>query len=144
MSTPILKSLKAEPGDEPDLSAYEPEHLDEEGRKVWDYYARNTPFWWAVSDLITVERYCTLVSVSRQAKREMDRALARDDDESGRDYTRFYGVFKSASLELKAAEYQLGLTPQGRAALKLPTAAAQVGREDDGEQDQEVLDPDDL
>lgn len=143
MSTPILKSLKAEPGDEPDMSAHQPD-LEEDAQKVWDYYAAHTPFWWAVSDLLTVERYCTLVAVSRQAKKQMDRALSRDNDDTGADYTRFYAVFKSANLELKAVEYQLGLTPQGRAALKLPTAAAQTNREDDGEPDEEILDPDDL
>lgn len=144
MSTPILKSLKAEPGDEPDMNAYEPVGLNEDARAVWDHFARKTPYWWAVSDLLTVERYCDLVGVVRAVRRKMDEALNRTDDDATHDYKTFYAILKSASLELKNLEYQLGLTPQGRAALKLPHGANQGEKEGDDEDGYGAINPDDL
>lgn len=142
MTTPILKSLKAQPGDEPDMADYTPVGLDSEGMKVWNHFVASTPFWWSESDLVTVERYCHLVATERAVRKVMN------DSNTNNEWKRYedaWKVMKPLAVELKAVEYSLGLSPQGRAALKLPSNAGQGKREDDNEDpEDEAMDPDEL
>lgn len=140
MSTPILKNLQADPDSAPDLLAYEPEGLEGAAREVWDHFAAATPYWWGTSDLMTVERYCFLIGVDRNVRATMNEAQRQNDFKR---YADAWSVMKSLSLELKNVEYSLGVTPQGRAALKLSHPDDQGARERPAE-DGAPMDPDDL
>lgn len=140
MSTPILKNLKADPTQKIDLSAHEPDGLVGNALAVWQHFVVNTPYWWSESDLLTIERYCFLIGADRTLRREMNSA---DEAEDYTEYGKLWKTMKSLSLELKNVEYSLGVTPQGRAALKLDYAEGQTGREDPGDTD-DPIDPEDL
>ncbi len=139
MSTPILKKLRADPDTTIDLTTHEPESLSAEAADVWGHFVANTPWWWSEADLLTIERYCYLMGVDRAVRRQMNDADKNDDFDR---YQSAWKVMKSLSLELKNVEYALGVSPQGRAALKLDWDPEQPGREDgEGE---EPTDPADL
>ena len=140
MSTPILKTLQADPDSVPDLEAHTPAGLEGAALEVWDHFVRNTPYWWSVSDLLTVERYCFLIGVDRNVRTAMNTA------QQGNDFKRYadgWAVMKSLSIELKNVEYSLGVTPQGRAALKLAHPDNQMDRETP-EDSGDPIDPADL
>ncbi len=139
MSTPILKNLKADPDTTVDLTAHYPAELSKEAMEVWDQLAANTPWWWSEADLFTVERYCYLIGTDRVVRRQMNQA---DNDGNFNRYKSAWSIMKALSLELKSVEYALGVSPQGRAALKLDWDPEQPNREEgDGE---EPVDPADL
>ncbi len=43
MSTPILKTLRADPSTTVDLSAHKPENLSDEATAVWEHFIQDTP-----------------------------------------------------------------------------------------------------
>ncbi len=115
MSTPILKKLHL-PDERLDMSSYDTADLPDSGLQVWQFFQDDTPYWWTSHDLPTIERYCYLRGLEIDA-REMQVRAGKDGDLAG--YDRMWKVTKSMSLEVAKVEYALGLTPQGRAALKL-------------------------
>lgn len=140
MSTPILKSLQADPDSLVDMEALTPSGLEGHALEVWRHFAANPPYWWSATDMMTVERYCFLIGVNRYVQDTMNEA------QRGGDFKRYvdaWATMKSLSLELKNVEYSLGVTPQGRAALKLAHPDDQSKRETP-ESDGAALDPDDL
>lgn len=122
MSTPILKTLVADPDNVVDFSKHKP-GLTGEALKIWKALANEHPYWWSESDLLTVERYCLLVAVNRSINKDYHKATELADKKT------LFAMLKASSIEMKAAEYSLGLTPQGRAALKLKDPSNQKGRE---------------
>lgn len=125
MSTPILKNLQADPDTVVDMSD-PPDTLIDQALDVWNRFAANPPYWWSESDLVTVERYCFLIGVDRYVRKQMNEARAEGDFKR---YADAWSTMKSLSLELKNVEYSLGVTPQGRAALKLAHPGNQADRE---------------
>lgn len=135
MSTPILKTLKADPNNKLDFSRHKHE-LKGGALKVWKEFAKEHPYWWSLTDLPTVERYCQLVHIERTFRLKFDRAGADLDA-----MKLVWAMIKQVSLEIKSAEYSLGLTPQSRAALKLKEPADQAAREEASKKGGKALDP---
>lgn len=136
MSTPILKSLKADPNSKVDFSQHE-HRLEGGALEIWEAFANEHPYWWAMTDLGTVERYCQLAHIERELRTEWAKASEVADKRS------VWMMVKQVSLEMKAAEYSLGLTPQSRAALKLKDPPDQGAREA-VKKGGKVIDPSDL
>ena len=137
MSTPILKTLTADPNHRVDFRKHK-HKLKGGALNVWKEYAKQPPYWWSVSDLGTVERYCQLVHIERDL---------RDNWSATNDLTEMkivWMMIKQISLEMKSVEYSLGLTPQARAALKLKEPADQTEREQTRKKGSKAIDPSDL
>jgi hypothetical protein len=140
MSTPILKTLVADPTSRVELDDYKPADLTPDGQDVWEMLSQAPPYWWSVHDLLTVERYCQMVGLDRSMRRLL--ATAEENGELS-DISKIWQVIKSASIEIKALEYALGLTPQARAALRLEAPPDQ-GEREAVEDMPETFDPKDL
>lgn len=137
MSTPILKSLTADPKATIDFAEHKHD-LTGGALKIWKEFASSHPYWWTVNDLHAVERYCDLLEFGRKLRKEADKAKG---DLAA--LKTVWSMIKSNAIEAKAVEYSLGLTPQSRAALKLRDPGNQ-SNPTKSETGGDVLDPADL
>ena len=121
MTTPVMKSLKADPDVLPPIGDYQTTNLTGSALKVWDQFVLDPPYWWNKHDLMTAERYCVILGIEHDLRGSLTPDLLKTEPTA---YVDLVKLLKSISIELKSVEYSLGLTPQAKAALKLTDSSS--------------------